>query len=142
MADENNQPKMCVFNQTRQSFLSLGVTVADTHAGRLRGLLGRRRLRPNEGLWMVPSRGIHTIGLLFAIDVIYLDEEKRVLHLIENLGPFRLSPVKMNCASVLELPVRTIFESETQPGDQLVICSAAEMEIHWRAQQLQRSAAR
>jgi uncharacterized membrane protein (UPF0127 family) len=131
-----------VFNQTRQSFLSLNVKVADTHLARLAGLLGRRRLRPNEGLWLVPSQGIHTMGLLFAIDVVYLDRDQRVIHLIENLGPFRVAPVRMHCESVLELPVRTIFESQTGLGDQLAISSATETEIHWRAQQARVAAGR
>lgn len=126
---------VCVFNQTRQSFLSLKTTAADTHLARLAGLLGKRRLRPDEGLWLRPSQGIHTIGLLFAIDVVYLDKDQRVIHLIEHLGPFRVAPVRMRCESVLELPVRTIFESQTQVGDQLLTCSAMEMEIRWRAQQ-------
>ena len=73
-----------VFNLTRQSFVSLGVSPADTHITRLRGLLGRMRIRSDEGLWVVPCQGIHTIGLLFAIDVIYLDENRRVIHLIEH----------------------------------------------------------
>ena len=140
MAHKNKaETTVRVFNETRQSFLSLGVTVADTHLGRLVGLLGKRRLRPNEGVWLIPSQGIHTFGMLFAIDVIYLDAQNRVIHLVENLGPFRVAPVRMNCESVLELPVRTLFESETQIGDQLLICSAAEMEMHWRAQQASRT---
>ena len=131
----NNAKKVQVFNQTRQSFLSLGVIVADTHLSRLAGLLGQRRLRSNEGLWVVPSRGIHTIGMLFVMDVIYLDKDDRVIHLIENLGPFRVAPIRLNCASVLELPVRSIFASDTRVGDKLEIRSADETEIHWRVQQ-------
>lgn len=127
--------KFYVFNQTRQSFLSLGVALADTHFGRLRGLLGKRKLRSDEGLWVVPSQGIHTIGMLFPIDVVYLDDHQTVIHLTEHLGPFRITPVRMNCQSVLELPARTIYTSQTQVGDELLICSPEEMEIHWKAQQ-------
>ena len=136
----NNAKKVQVFNQTRQSFLSLGVIVADTHLSRLAGLLGQRRLRANEGLWVVPSRGIHTIGMLFVMDVIYLDKDHRVIHTIENLGPFRVAPIRLNCASVLELPVRSIFASDTRVGDKLEIRSADETEIHWRAQQVRDAA--
>ena len=57
----------------------VGVSVADTHFARLRGLLGRRRLRSDEGLWVVPCQGVHTIGVLFPIDVVYLDEALRVI---------------------------------------------------------------
>ena len=84
------------FNITRQSFINLGVTVADTPWARLRGLLGKMRMRSDEGLWLVPSRGIHTLGLMFPIDAIYLDGDLRVVHLVENLGPLGL--VRCGCA--------------------------------------------
>jgi uncharacterized membrane protein (UPF0127 family) len=137
---QKSKPKetFYVFNQTRESFLSLGVTVADTHFARLRGLLGRRKLGPDEGLWVIPSQGIHTIGMLFPIDVVYLSQDLRVVHLEEHLGPFRIAPLRMNCHSVLELPARTIYTSQTQVGDEIVICSPEEMEIHWKAQQARR----
>ena len=89
-------------------------------------------MRSDEGLWLVPCQGIHTIGMLFPIDVIYLDDERRVVHLIEHMGPFRISPIKVHAASVLELPPRSIFHSNTQLGDQFLICSPEEMETHWK----------
>lgn len=125
----------CVFNQTRESFLSLGVMPADTHLARLRGLLGRMRLRSDEGIWMVPSQGIHTIGVLFPIDLIYLDAGHRVIHLIESLGTFRIAPVRRHAASVLEMPTRTIYSSQTQVGDQLLICSEDELVAHLKQSQ-------
>ncbi len=127
------KPVLYVFNVTRQTFLSLGIVAADTHLARLRGLLGKLKLRNNEGIWVVPSNGIHTIGLLFAIDVIYLDEKNRVIHLIEHLGPLRVAPVRRNCNSVLELPPRTIYRTNTQVGDQLLICSPEEIDKYWSA---------
>lgn len=99
---------------------------ASTPFARLRGLLGKLRLNPGEGLWTVPSRGIHTIGMLFPIDAIYLDEELRVTHLIEHLRPFRLASLRLNCTSVLEVPLHTIYTSQTQVGDQLAIYSHEE----------------
>ena len=118
----------CVFNQTRESFLSLNVTLKDTHVGRLKGLLGKLRLKGDEGIWIVPSQGVHTIGVLFAVDLIYLDRENRVIHLEESFGPFRIGPVRTAGASVLELPTRTIYSSHTQVGDQLSIYSPEAME--------------
>ena len=112
-----------VFNVTRQTFLSLGVVAADTHLARLRGLLGKWQLRNDEGIWVVPCNGIHTFGLLFPIDVIYLDEHNHVIHLIEHLGPLRIAPVRRGGYSVLELPPRTIHNSNTRVGDELLICS-------------------
>jgi uncharacterized protein len=120
----------CVFNQTRESFLTFGVSKADNHFTRLKGLLGRLRLRSDEGLWVIPSRGIHTIGLLFPIDLIYLDAEQKVVDVVEHLGTFRIGPFRIESASVLELPTRTIYSSQTQIGDQLLICSAEAMEVY------------
>jgi len=120
--------KYCVYNQTRECFLSLEVTAADTIFSRLRGLIGRLKLRSDEGIWVVPSRGIHTLGLLFPLDLIYLDEHYRVIHLVEYFPSFRIAPLKTQAESVLELATHTIYSSQTQPGDQLVICVAEEME--------------
>jgi uncharacterized membrane protein (UPF0127 family) len=92
------------------------------------------RLRSDEGLWVVPSRGIHTFGLMFSIDLVYLDSELRVVHLVENLGPLRIAPLRFRCESVLELPARSISKSGTQVGDQLMICTAKEMEAYWATQ--------
>jgi len=126
------QHVLYAFNLTRQSFLSLGIRPADTPWARLRGLAGRWRLRSDDGIWVVPSQGIHTIGLFFPIDVIYLDAEMRVIHIIEHLGPLRIAPIRRQCASVLELPTRTIFGSGTQVGDQLMICAPEEMYAYWK----------
>jgi hypothetical protein len=68
---------VCVFNRNRESFLGLRVVPADTILMRLKGLLGRLRLKPDDGIWVVPSRGIHTIGMLFAIDLVYLTWMRR-----------------------------------------------------------------
>lgn len=118
---------LCVYNLKRQSFLGLNVVRADTLFARLRGLLGRTRLYADEGLWIVPSRCIHTFGLLFSLDIIYLDEQMRVIHVIEHFRPFGIAPVKAKAQTVLELPVRTIYASRTQVGDQLIICKPEAM---------------
>jgi uncharacterized membrane protein (UPF0127 family) len=117
----------CVFNKTRETFISLNLTVADTHLTRLRGLLGKVRMKPDEGIWIIPSYGVHTLGLPFSVDLIYLDAEYRVIKLIESLGSFRISPVRLKCLTVLELANRAIYSSQTQVGDQLLICPPEEM---------------
>jgi uncharacterized protein len=122
-----SKKRYCVFNRTRQAFLSLGVSIADTHWARLQGLIGRLRLRCDDGLWVVPSQGVHTIGLTFPIDVVYLDDHSRVVDVIEHLGPFRTGPLRRRSRSVLELPTRSVFCSNTQIGDEFLICSPEEL---------------
>ena len=122
----------CVYNLTRECFLSLGVTPADTTFARLKGFIGKLRLRSNEGLWVVPSSGIHTLGVFFPLDLIYLDDNYQVIKVIEYFPTFRIAPLKIKAASVLELPPHTIYSSQTQPGDLLLICPAEEMESRLR----------
>ena len=138
-----NRRTYCVYNQTRECFLSLGVTPADTTFTRLKGLIGKLQLRVDEGLWVVPSCGIHTMGVLFPLDLIYLNDDLQVVHAIEHFPRFRISPLKTQATSVLELPTHTIYSSQTQPGDQLLICAAEEMEARFNkgsATQLQSQA--
>lgn len=120
--------KYCVYNQTRECFLSLGVTAADTPLARLKGLIGKLSVRSDEGIWVVPSNGVHTLGVLVPLDLIYLDEKHRVIHLVEHFPTFRIAPLRADSDSVLELSAHTIYSSQTQVGDQLLICVAEEME--------------
>ena len=122
----NNDERMCVLNRTRERFVATNVDVADSYFRRLVGLLGKTRkwARAGRGLWIIPSHGIHTIGMLFPIDLIFLDREKNVVHLEEHVRPFRISRVSLRSYSVLELPAHTVFRTGTRVGDQLEFLSA------------------
>jgi len=120
--------KYCIYNTTRETFLSLGVDAADTALARLKGLIGRLKLATDDGLWVVPSRGVHTIGVPFPLDLVYLDADSRVIHTLESFSPFRIAPLIAQAASVLQLPTHTIYSSHTQLGDRMLICMANEMQ--------------
>jgi len=135
LKNRKSRETYCVFNKTRESFLSLRVAPADTSLARLKGLAGRLRLKADEGIWVLPSQGIHTIGVLFSIDLVYLDASYRVVHLVESFGSFRIGPLRMNCASVLEMPTRTIYTSQTEVGDQLLIYPPDKMQEYLRESQ-------
>jgi uncharacterized membrane protein (UPF0127 family) len=111
------------FNQTRQAYLATALAIADTHWTRLRGLLGVRSsdFRNGSGLWIVPCHGVHTLGMGFPIDVVYLDDAKTVIHIQGDLPPWRFAPVRRRAASVLELPCRTAAETRTEVGDKIEI---------------------
>jgi uncharacterized protein len=72
-------------------------------------------------MWLVPSRGVHSFAMRFPIDVLYLNREKTVVHLEQNLKPWRVAPVRLNAASVLELPANTLYETQTAIGDRIEI---------------------
>jgi hypothetical protein len=67
------------------------------------------------------------MGVLFPLDLIYLDENHKVIHVFEHFPRFRVAPLKTQASSVLELPTHTIYSSQTQPGDQLLICAVEEI---------------
>ena len=112
-----------VYNQTRDTFVATEVTVANTYLRRLIGLLGKtkRWARPGRGMWIVPSHGVHTVGMLFPIDLIFLDQRKCVVYIEEHVRPFSLSKISMKANSVLELPTHTVFHTGTRVGDLLEI---------------------
>ncbi len=95
--------------------------MADTSVRRLVGLLGKRSLAAGCGLFIVPSQAIHTVGMAFPIDVIFVDKKHSVLGIREAVRPFRITRVFWKAFGVLELPVGTISGSHTQVGDQLRI---------------------
>ena len=109
------------FNVTRQAFLATRLEVADTHFRRLLGLLRNngKGLPQGRGLWIVPSHGVHTLGMRYPIDVLYLDGAHRVREVRENVRSWRVMPMRMDSATVLELPEHTIFTTGTSVGDQI-----------------------
>lgn len=119
----NGGKYVCVYNKTRERFVATHATVADGYFSRLVGLLGttRRWARPGKGLWIIPSHGVHTIGMMYALDLIFLDRNHKVVDVEEHVRPFRISKVSFKAESVLELPVHTVFRTETHVGDQLEI---------------------
>ncbi len=123
MVNNGHSRPLYVYNRTRETFVATEATLADSYLPRLVGLLGktRRWAQLGRGLWIVPSSGVHTIGMLFPIDLIFLSKEKEVVHVEEHVRPFRISRVSLKAASVLELPPHTIYRSGTQVGDKLEI---------------------
>jgi uncharacterized membrane protein (UPF0127 family) len=110
-----------VYNKTKESFLAFRVKVADTIFGRLIGLIGKRKLNPDCGLWIYPANAIHTVGMLIKIDVVLIDKNFKVVGLRELLRPFRIVGPNFRAESLIELPAHTIFKSGTEIGDQLEI---------------------
>ena len=120
-------PTGYAFNRSRQAYLATNVAVADTHWTRLLGLMGTsaEQFRSGQGLWIVPCHGVHTFAMRFPIDVVYLDQAKKIVHLEKGLRPWRIAPVRRKAASVLELPSDTLSATGTDLGDELEIALGA-----------------
>jgi len=110
---------MKAFNLTRGEILVENGAVADSAWKRMRGLLGRPALQSGDGLLLPGTKAIHTIGMRFAIDVLFLNHEGRVVRALRSLAPFRLSPIVRKAACALELPAGTLERTGTQEGDKI-----------------------
>jgi uncharacterized membrane protein (UPF0127 family) len=113
--------RVLVFNQTRESVLSLGADVADGLIDRWGGLALGAHLRPGGGLWINASRVLHTIGVTSPVDVVCLDPSSQVVDIQEDFRPFHVKLLGEHISSFLELPRRTVRESKTEIGDELAI---------------------
>lgn len=94
---------------------------AHTHWTRMKGLLGTQTLPEGTGLWIRPCNQVHMYLMRYAIDVVFLDAEQRVVALCEALPVNTISPKVKAATSVLELPVGSIGRFGLQEGTQLVI---------------------
>lgn len=126
-------PQGQAFNRTRQMHLATALAVADTHWTRFRGLLGLTvgDFGKGCGLWIVPCHGVHTLGMGFPIDVIYLDRSLAVIRIQHELQPWRFGPVTIEAASVLELPCRAVVETGTAVGDRIEITLSPDASGVW-----------
>ncbi len=111
---------MRIFNETRGTVLGRKVVVADSAWSRLKGFLLRPPPRSGEGILLTPCNAIHTWGMRFPLDVVYLDASGQVLKIVQNLPPWTTSGRVSKGRYVLEVPVGTIEATGTDVGD---ICS-------------------
>lgn len=109
------------YNKTREAFLSLGVSVAPQQGGSFWAALSKRELKTNEGIW-VPKTDTHREpGFRGPCDRIFLDSTLQVVALTEGMPSLPPGSSLPHFESILLLPMHTIFGSQTQVGDQVLI---------------------
>jgi uncharacterized protein len=86
---------------------------------RMAGLIGRRSLEPDEGLWIDPCNGVHTFGMRFPIDLLVLDAEGRVLRILTRFKPGRVSMPVRGGHSVVELATGVLGRAGVSEGDRV-----------------------
>ena len=106
-------------NARSGSELANNVEVAAGIVARLKGLIGRRGLADGEALLIRSCKGVHTVGMRFPIDVVFLDRHDKVVGIKEKMPPNRMSAIYLRASSALELPAGAVERSCTRPGDTL-----------------------
>lgn len=110
---------MKIINTSSNTLLAENASIAESLFSRIKGLLGRSSLGANEALIIKSCNSIHTFFMRFAIDVIFLDRDNRVVGLKENMPPFRVTPIYYRAIQVVELPAYTISRTKTQLNDRI-----------------------
>jgi len=106
-------------NVTREVVFGDGILEAGTFLARMRGLLGTEGMLPGEGLWIHPCSSIHSIGMRFEFDAVFLGPGGKVVGRYERFRRNRISRVFWNARGVLELPAGTIERTGTEVGDEI-----------------------
>jgi hypothetical protein len=106
-------------NLTRGRIIGDAVRVAERFFPRMRGLLRTDGLAEGEGLWIHPCSSIHSIGMRFEFDALFLGPGGKVVGQYERFRRNRISRVFWSARGVLELPAGTIERTGTEVGDEI-----------------------
>ena len=125
MTRRQASPEVAVLSRlvVRDRSIGIPIELARTPYARLRGWLGRRTPPPGCGLWLVPCDAVHTVGMRFALDLIFLDAAGRVLRIDHRVGPWRLR-VCIGAFSVIELDAGMAEAIGLAAGDELELQQA------------------
>ena len=103
-----------------QNVLAENTRLANHFWSRFKGLLGTQELKTGDALLLVPCNSIHTFGMTFAIDALFLDNENKILSMLEVLPPWKMSKIVWKAKKVLELPAHTIQKHSLQLGEEIL----------------------
>jgi len=110
-----------LINSTTGEMISEHLNIAESFWQRAKGLIGRKKLNINEGLYIPGCRSIHMMFMLFSIDVIFIDKQYAITKIISEIKPFCLGFGTLTSNGVIELPVGTIKQHKFSIGDNLII---------------------
>jgi uncharacterized membrane protein (UPF0127 family) len=111
--------KYSLKNLTKNNTIADNVTFADTFWPRMRGLMGKKYLKEDEGILLKPCNAVHMMFMRFPIDVIFLDRDFVVVKIMKNLRPWKTSPVIRKAFQTLELKAGTAIEKAIDINDKL-----------------------
>ena len=110
-------------NKTKSNVISTELEIAEGYFNIQRGigLMGRKNLKSEQGLWIHHCKSIHTCFMNFPIDCVFVDKVLKVKSVKENVKPWRLVFSQLDADSVIELPAGTVTRKNITTGDQLYV---------------------
>lgn len=104
-------------NKTKQSTVAEEVEPASTTWKRFVGLMGREPLPGGHAMLLEPCSSIHMFFMKFALDVVFLDGEDRVVRIVRGLAPWRIASAR-GSSKVVEMTAGALCEDISE-GDEL-----------------------
>lgn len=115
---------------TRKSILSRKPCFATGLWTRTRGMIGRNFAKCAFDSMVFPRcNAIHTFFMSCALDVVFLDRENKIVHLVEKLAPWHPCVRSGSACMVIELPVGAISNAGVEVGDKIDLSVSAEDRI-------------
>lgn len=94
------------------------IEIANTFLSRIKGLLTRDGFGDCNGMLLTPCGYVHTFGMKFDIDLVFLDRDNRVVECRHNVGANKWAGT-MNAKHTLELPAGILESLNIKTGDEL-----------------------
>jgi uncharacterized membrane protein (UPF0127 family) len=106
------------------------VRMGCSFASRCLGLMRTKALGEQQGLLLTPARTAHTLGLRYAIDVVFLSRQMRVLALAPTVPPWSLRAAPPGTGRVLELAAGRIAATGLMPGTYVLVESSVDLDAN------------
>ena len=115
---------VALFNERTNQAVATQVEIAATRRSRNRGLLGRDHLDEAAAMLLAPCTSVHTVGMRFPIDVVFVDRQGYALKVVRNLRPWRIA-LSVGGSAVIEMAAGSLRWGQVVPGDRLYLAPAA-----------------
>lgn len=109
---------MWIENCTQGTMIAHHVLVADCFWKRLKGLLGTKSLALGHGLIITPCSSVHTFGMAYPIDILFVSQDHQIIKIIHGMTPGRVI-MQLRSSYVVELPVGTAKQAMCLVGDHI-----------------------
>lgn len=111
---------VALMNERTRQPVALSVEIAATRKSRRRGLLGRDRLDDASAMLLAPCTAVHTAGMRFAIDVVFLDRQGYAVKVVRGLRPWRIA-LAAGGRAVIEMAAGSLSWGQVLIGDRLYL---------------------
>jgi hypothetical protein len=125
-ANRGQEPSMICRNLTKGNLVASQLSLATTPETRRQGLLGRSSLAADEGMLIDSCGWVHTVGMKFPIDIVFLDRRAQVVRILRSVAPGQTPGPCLTARSTLELAAGAAALKRIEVGDRLLIARSTE----------------